>query len=48
MRTNLQKADFAESTNFNINVLENTLKQAKFSRYEALNLLDSLGIELVD
>lgn len=48
MRTNLQKADFAESTNFNINVLENTLKQAKFSRYEALSLLDSLGIELVD
>lgn len=48
MRTNLHKADLTESTHFTINVLENNLKQAKFSRYEALSLLDSLGIELVD
>jgi uncharacterized protein YjbI with pentapeptide repeats len=48
MRTNLQSVDFTESSNFNIDVLENRLSKAKFSRYEALSLLDSLGIELVD
>ncbi|EKF9659489.1 pentapeptide repeat-containing protein [Vibrio cholerae] len=48
MRTNLQKVDFSESTNYAINVLENQVKGAKFSRYEALNLLECLGIELVD
>ncbi|MBE1275331.1 pentapeptide repeat-containing protein [Enterovibrio baiacu] len=48
MRTNLQNADFTESTNVFLNVLENRVAGAKFSRYEALNLLESLGIELVD
>ena len=48
MHTNLQSVDFTESCNFNIDVLENRIAKAKFSRYEALNLLDSLGIELVD
>ena len=48
MRTNLQKVDFTESTNFSINVNENNLTKAKFSRFEALSLLESLGIELVD
>lgn len=48
MRTNLNCADLTESTNFHIDVLENTLTKAKFSRYEALALLESLGIELVD
>ena len=48
MRTNLQKVDFTDSANFNINVNENNLTKAKFSRYEALSLLESLGIELVD
>lgn len=48
MRTNLQKVDFTESNNFIIDVLENQISKAKFSRYEALSLLDSLGIELVD
>ena len=48
VRTNLQNVDFTGSSNFNINVLENRLSNAKFSRYEALSLLDSLGIELVD
>ena len=48
MRTNLQKVDFTESNNFIIDVLENKISKAKFSRYEALSLLDSLGIELVD
>jgi fluoroquinolone resistance protein len=48
MRTNLHNVDFTDSCNFNIDVLENKISKAKFSRYEALNLLDSLGIELVD
>ncbi|MFD2017448.1 pentapeptide repeat-containing protein [Vibrio olivae] len=48
MRTNLHSADFTDATHFQIDVLENVIAQAKFSRYEALALLDSLGIELVD
>lgn len=48
MRTNLQQVDFTESSNYAIDVLENQVKGAKFSRYEALNLLEYLGIELVD
>ncbi|EKO3726303.1 pentapeptide repeat-containing protein, partial [Vibrio metschnikovii] len=48
MRTNLQGVDFSESTAYSIDVLENNVKKAKFSRYEALSLLESLGIELVD
>ncbi|MFY0664993.1 MAG: pentapeptide repeat-containing protein [Natronospirillum sp.] len=48
MRTNLQKVDFSESTAYGINVLENDVKGAKFSRYEALSLLEYLGVELVD
>lgn len=48
MRTNLQGVDFSDSTAYSIDVLENNIKQAKFSRYEALSLLESLGIELVD
>lgn len=48
MRTNLQNVDFTESNNFTIDVLENRISKAKFSRYEALSLLGSLGIELLD
>lgn len=48
MRTNLHKVDFTESTGYAINVLENHVKGAKFSKYEALNLLQCLDIELVD
>ncbi|WP_413111734.1 pentapeptide repeat-containing protein [Thaumasiovibrio sp. DFM-14] len=48
MRTNLQNVDFTESWNFTIDVLQNKITNAKFSRYEALSLLDSLEIELVD
>ncbi|MCL1079871.1 pentapeptide repeat-containing protein [Parashewanella spongiae] len=48
MRTNLQCVDFTESINFQIDIFENKLTQAKFSRYEAINLLESLEIELVD
>ncbi|ELY1990487.1 pentapeptide repeat-containing protein [Vibrio harveyi] len=48
MRSNLQGVNFTDSTDYVIDVLENNVKRAKFSRYEALNLLESLGIELVD
>lgn len=48
MRTNLQNVDFTESNNFTINVLENKISKAKFSRYYALGLLESLGVELID
>ncbi|WP_415229823.1 pentapeptide repeat-containing protein [Psychromonas sp.] len=48
MHTNLHNVDFSESTNFNIDVLENKISKAKFSRFEALSLLSSLDIDLVD
>ncbi|MFD2177642.1 pentapeptide repeat-containing protein [Veronia pacifica] len=48
MRTNLQDVDFTDSTAYAIDILENQIKGATFSRYEALNLLNSLDIELVD
>lgn len=48
MRTNLQRVDFTDSSGCAMNVLNNQLSGATFSRYEALNLLESLGITLVD
>jgi fluoroquinolone resistance protein len=48
MHTNLQNVDFSQSSNFNINVLENKISKAKFPQYEALSLLSSLDTELVD
>jgi len=45
---NLTGADFSEAVNYRINVFDNDLKKAEFSRYEAVSLLESLGIELVD
>ncbi|PRB80189.1 pentapeptide repeat-containing protein [Pseudomonas sp. MYb185] len=48
MRTDLSKVDFSGSTDFTIDVLTNKITKATFSRMEALSLLDSLGIELVD
>ncbi len=46
--TNLSGADFSEATGYDINIYNNTIKNAKFSRFEAIRLLDSLEIELVD
>lgn len=46
--TNLSGADFTEASNYQIDVNYNRIKGAKFSRYEAGSLLESLGIELVD
>ncbi len=46
--TNLSSADFSEATNYDIDIHQNIIKKAKFSRFEAIRLLDSLEIELVD
>ena len=47
-RTNLTKANFTDATGFHIDLNNNLIKGAIFSRFEALTLLESLGIELVD
>lgn len=46
--TNLNDANFTNASNYTIDVYQNQLKNAKFCRLEAVSLLDSLGIELVD
>lgn len=46
--TNLSGADFSEATDYDIDVLHNKIKHAKFSRFEAVRLLEGLEIELVD
>lgn len=46
--TNLSGADFSEATDYDIDIYQNEIKQATFSRFEAVRLLDSLEIELVD
>ena len=38
---------FTEAVNYDINVLDNEIRKAKFSLYEAVRLLDCLEIELV-
>jgi uncharacterized protein YjbI with pentapeptide repeats len=47
-RTALAGADFTGAWNYDIDVLENDVKHAKFSRDEALRLLQGLDIEIVD
>ncbi len=44
--TNLTACNFVEAINFEIDISANIIKGAKFSRYEALRLLDSIGIVL--
>lgn len=46
--TDLTGIDFTEATNYDIDVYSNKINNAKFDRYEAVRLLYSLGIELVD
>ncbi|GAD79604.1 pentapeptide repeat-containing protein [Vibrio ezurae] len=48
MRTNLERVDFTESSHLAIDLNHNRLSGAKFSRFAALSLLESLDIELVD
>ncbi len=47
-RTNLSGCDFAESLNYDIDMMINQVKGAKFSRHEAVRLLHSFDIELLD
>ena len=46
--TNLSGADLSEATGYDIDIYRNVIEKAKFSRFEAVSLLDSLDIELVD
>jgi uncharacterized protein YjbI with pentapeptide repeats len=46
--THLEKANFTDAVNTQIDLRANHLKGAIFSRYEALFLLESMGIVLVD
>jgi fluoroquinolone resistance protein len=48
MNTNLSAADFSEATNYDIDVFRNVIKHARFSRFEAMRLLDALDIEITD
>lgn len=45
--THLEEANFTDATNTMIDLRSNYLKGAIFSRYEALYLLESMGIVLV-
>lgn len=44
--TNLIKADFTNSTNYTINLLENKIQGAKFSLPDAISLLHGMNIEI--
>jgi uncharacterized protein YjbI with pentapeptide repeats len=46
--TNLTDANFIEAINYDIDILVNKIRNARFSRYEAIRLLNCLNIELVD
>jgi uncharacterized protein YjbI with pentapeptide repeats len=46
--TKLTGADFSEATGYDIDIYHNEIKRAKFSRFEAVRLLEGLDIELVD
>lgn len=46
--SNLSETDFSEAINYNIDIFNNVIKKAKFSLPEAMNLLNSLDIELVE
>ncbi|MFB2754094.1 pentapeptide repeat-containing protein [Shewanella xiamenensis] len=47
-RTELMEADFSEATDYDIDIFNNKIKGAKFSRDEAIRLLNGLDITLVD
>ncbi|MFT6977680.1 MAG: fluoroquinolone resistance protein [Shewanella psychromarinicola] len=46
--TNLSGANFTDASNYHIDITRNEVKQAIFSRFEALSLLEGLDIQLVD
>ncbi|MEI8649833.1 pentapeptide repeat-containing protein [Paraglaciecola sp. Hal342] len=47
-QSDLTKTDFSQAHGYQIDVSQNRVEKARFSRIEALGLLASLGIELVD
>lgn len=47
-QTNISGADFSGAENYTINIYNNNIRNAKFSRFESIGLLESLDIELVD
>ncbi len=47
-KTNLTGVNFSDATNYNIDINFNEIKGAKFCRHEAVRLLESLDIELID
>lgn len=47
-KTNLTGVSFIEAINYDIDILFNEVSKAKFSRLEAVRLLEGLDIELVD
>jgi len=46
--TDLTGSNFIEAINYRIDILFNEIKRCQFTSTEAIRLLDSLGIELVD
>lgn len=48
VNTNLTGVDFSEATDYDIDINNNIVKKARFSRVEAVRLLEGLDIELVD
>jgi len=46
--TNLSSVNFTEAENYNIDIYINEIKNAIFSRFEAVKLLESIDIKLVD
>lgn len=47
-RTNINTANFNNAVNFDINILNNNVKGARFCRFEAVRLLEVIGINLID
>jgi uncharacterized protein YjbI with pentapeptide repeats len=47
-KSNLSHADFSDASNYSIDIFNNKIDNAIFSRHEAVCLLDCLDIELVD
>ncbi|CRL59154.1 pentapeptide repeat-containing protein [Proteus vulgaris] len=48
MQTNIEAVDFTDSHSFDIDIRQNKIAKAKFSKFEALDLLRYLDIKLVD
>ena len=47
-KTDLSGADFTEAVNYDISIFDNKVDKAKFTRYEAVRLLNCLDVELLD